>query len=72
MTGVQLYPGIKYLPLEDEGGEFGLLIFHDKDNNIIRTQTIESEEMFKDTYARWVPQAQVYLSWEADEVAGLN
>ena len=41
MKGVTLYPHIKFLPLEDADGYFGLMMMTDKDDNIVTTATIE-------------------------------
>ena len=62
MKGITLYPNITYIPLSDEEGDFGLMIMTDNEGDIVTTKTIESREMFKDTYSRWVPQVQVFYA----------
>ena len=43
MTGVQLTPQLRYLGLNDEGGDFGLLIVH-TDEHVHYTIQIETKE----------------------------
>ena len=43
MTGVQLTPNLRYLSLNDEQGDFGLLIAHSGDR-VLYTIQIETEE----------------------------
>ena len=62
MKGVTLYPHIKFLPLEDADGYFGLMMMTDRDDNIVTTATIEDAIQFKDVYARWVCQVQAFIT----------
>ena len=62
MKGVQLYPGIRFLAMNDEEGEFGLMIMHDADENVLTHATIENREMFNEVYSRWVPQVTTFYS----------
>ena len=61
MKGVNIYPNIKFLPLEDRDGYFGLLIMHDNDNNIVMTETVEDRDQFNDVYSKWVCQVQAFI-----------
>lgn len=43
MKGIQLTPELRYLPLDDEEGGFGLVIYH-QFNNLIQTFEVHSRD----------------------------
>ena len=43
MTGIQITPELRYLPLSDEEGGFGLVIYH-QFNNLIQTFEVHSRD----------------------------
>ena len=49
MTHVQLHQNIRYVPLSDDEGDFGLLVHHDG-QHVYAAVEIDSREMFAEVY----------------------
>ena len=58
MTSVQLTPHIRYVPLSDEDGEFGILINHLNDT-VINTVEVHDREEFVNAFNRFVAYTEV-------------
>ena len=58
MTFVQLTPHIRYIPLSDGEGDFGLLINHVNDT-IVNTVEVYDREQFTDAFNRFVAYTEV-------------
>ena len=58
MTIVQLTPHIRYVPLSDDDGEFGLLINHVNDT-IVNSVEVHDREQFTDAFNRFVAFTEV-------------
>ena len=44
MTGIQLTPNLRYLPLSDEEGTFGMFIVHANDGRYRYSITVNNED----------------------------
>ncbi len=58
MKSVQLTPHIRYVPLSDDEGEFGILINH-LNGTVVNTVEIHSREEFTQAFNRLLAYSEV-------------
>ena len=58
MTSVQLTPHIRYVPLYDDEGEFGILINH-LNGTVVNTVEVHDRDQFVNAFNRFVAYSEV-------------